>query len=153
MPSRGKPEPFPAFRLISVDATGEGVARRSGEVLVGRSDELSQLEQAFVRAVDQRRCWMVTVIGEPGVGKSRLVDAFSDTLSSRASILRGRCLSYGTGITFLPAAEMVAQVIGSGEDDTAEEIRDRIERAIADADDGPLVSTRLLRMLGLGAED
>jgi hypothetical protein len=150
---KGKPEPFPAFRLVSVDALGEGVARRSGEALVGRSEELSQLEQACERAVDQRRCWMVTVMGEPGVGKSRLVDAFADLVSPRATIFRGRCLSYGTGITFFPAAEIVAQVIGSGEDDTSEEIRDRIERAINDADDGPLVATRLLRMLGLGTED
>ena len=150
---KGKPEPFPAFRLVSVDIAGEGVARRSGEALVGRSEELSQLEQAYERAVDQRRCWMVTVIGEPGVGKSRLVDAFADLVSPRTTILRGRCLSYGTGITFFPAAEIVAQVIGSGEDDTSEEIRDRIEHAIADADDGPLVSTRLLRMLGIGSED
>ena len=96
---------------------------------------------------------MVTVIGEPGVGKSRLVDGFADLVSPRTTILRGRCLSYGTGITFFPAAEIVAQVIGSGEDDTSEEIRDRIEHAIADADDGPLVSTRLLRMLGIGSED
>ncbi len=150
---KGKPEPFPAYRLVSVDATGEGVARRSGEALVGRSEELSQLEQAYERAVHQRRCWMVTVIGEPGVGKSRLVDAFADLVSPRTTILRGRCLSYGTGITFYPAAEIVAQVIGSGEDDTSEDIREKIERAIADADDGPLVSTRLLRMLGLGTED
>jgi class 3 adenylate cyclase len=150
---KGKPEPFPAFRLVSVDAAREGVARRSGEALVGRSEELSQLEQAFERAVDQRRCWMVTVIGQPGVGKSRLVDAFADLVSPRATILRGRCLSYGKGITFFPAAEIVAQVIGSGQDDTSGEIRDRIERAIAHADDGPLVSTRLLRMLGLGTED
>jgi class 3 adenylate cyclase len=150
---KGKPEPFHAFRLVSVDAVGEGVARRSGEALVGRSEELWQLEQACERAVDQRRCWMVTVIGEPGVGKSRLVDAFADLVSSRATILRGRCLSYGTGITFFPAAEIVARVIGSGEDDTPEEIQDKIERAINDGDDGPLVSARLLRMLGLGSED
>ena len=150
---KGKTEPFAAFRLVSVDAAGEGVARRSGEALVGRSEELSLLEQACERAVDQRRCWMVTVIGEPGVGKSRLVDAFADLVSPRATILRGRCLSYGRGITFFPAIEIVAQVIGSGEDDTSEEIRDRIERAIADAEDGPLVSTRLMRMIGLGNAD
>ena len=147
---KGKPEPFAAFRLVSVDAAGEGVARRSEEALVGRSEELSQLVQACERAVDQRRCWMVTVIGEPGVGKSRLVDAFAELVAPRATVLRGRCLSYGTGITFFPAAEIVAQVIGSGEDDTSSEIREKIERAIADTDDGPLVSTRLLRMLGLG---
>jgi class 3 adenylate cyclase len=150
---KGKPEPFPAFRLVSVDAVGGGIARRSGEALVGRSEELSQLEQACERAVDQRRCWMVTVMGEPGVGKSRLVDAFADLVSPRTTILRGRCLSYGTGITFFPAAEIVAQVIGSGEEDTSEEIRDKIESAVADPDDGPLVATRLLRMLGLGTED
>ena len=150
---KGKPEPFHAYRLVSVHAAGEGVARRSGEALVGRSEQLSQLEQACERAIDQRRCWMVTVIGEPGVGKSRLVDAFADLVSPRATILRGRCLSYGTGITFFPVAEIVAQLIGSDEGDNSEEIRDRIEHAVADAEDGPLVSTRLLRMLGLGTED
>ena len=150
---KGKPEPFRAFRLISVEPTGEGVARRSDGTLVGRSAQLSQLEEAFDRAVQQLRCQLITVVGEPGVGKSRLVDAFTGELSSRAMIVRGRCLSYGEGITFYPAAEIVAQVIGFGEADAPAEIGAAIERAIADDVDGPLVATRLLRMLGLGGKD
>ena len=150
---KGKPEPFRAFRLVSVEATGEGVARRSDGTLVGRSAQLSQLEEAFEHAVQQLRCQMITVVGEPGVGKSRLVDAFTGELSSRAMIVRGRCLSYGEGITFYPAAEIVAQVIGFGEADAPAEMGAAIERAIADDVDGPLVATRLLRMLGLGGED
>ena len=150
---KGKPDPFIAFRLVSVNVAGEGVARRWGGTLVGRSQELSQLDRAFEGAVDENRCQMITVIGEPGVGKSRLVDAFTDGLSSRATTVRGRCLSYGEGITFFPVAEIVAQVIDSVETDTPTEIRDRVERVVGEGDDGQLVATRLLRMLGLGGED
>jgi predicted ATPase len=150
---KGKPEPFTAFRLISVEATGEGVARRSGGTLVGRSAQLSQLEESFERAVEQRRCQLITIVGEPGVGKSRLVDAFTAELSSRATIVHGRCLSYGEGITFFPVAEIAAEMIGWGEADAPAEMRVAIERAIADELDGPLVATRLMRMLGLGGED
>ena len=69
---KGKAERLPAFRLIDVSATAPGVARRLDSPLVGREAELRQLEDAFARALSGRACQLVSVLGEPGVGKSRL---------------------------------------------------------------------------------
>ena len=71
---------------------------------------------------------------------------------SKATVLRGRCLSYGEGITFFPVAEIVSEALGSTAstgDADPEELTGRIEGLIARADDAPLVARRLLRMLGL----
>ncbi len=149
---KGKPEPFQAFRLVDVDPRGDGLSRRSGGSLVGRRDQLAMLESTLDRALGERRCFLVTVIGEPGVGKSRLVEAFTQRASSKATVLRGRCLSYGEGITFFPVAEIVSEALGSTAstgDADPEELTGRIEGLIARADDAPLVARRLLRMLGL----
>ena len=146
---KGKPHPFPAFRLVDVDPSGDGLLRRSGGSLVGRRDQLAMLESTLDRALRARRCFLVTVIGEPGVGKSRLVEAFTERASSRASVLRGRCLSYGEGITFFPVAEIVSQALDPTGGADPDELAGKIERLIARADDAPLVAQRLLRMLGL----
>jgi len=150
---KGKPEPFAAYRVIAIDPVGEGVARRGGGQLVGRTEQLDGLGRAFDHAANERRCFLVTVIGEPGVGKSRLVDAFTENIAERATVLHGRCLSYGEGITFFPVAEIVADAIGSTGEDAPDEIGAKIERLITNDDDAPLVATRLLRMLGLGPKD
>ena len=65
-----------------------------------------------------RRCRLVTVVGEAGVGKSRLIDEFVRSVQERATVLRGRCLPYGDGITFWPLAEAVRQAAGIVERDT-----------------------------------
>ena len=150
---KGKPEPFHAYRLVEVDPGGEGLHRRGEGRLVGRSEQLAVLERSIDRAVNERRCFLVTVIGEPGVGKSRLVDAFTETIVEQATVLQGRCLSYGEGITFFPAAEIVSQAIGGTGEDGPDEIAARIERLILRDEDAPLVSTRVLRMLGLAPKD
>src|SRR5919204_125737 len=68
--------------------------------LGGRAIELAALEALFGDAAAERRCLRVTIVGEPGVGKSRLVAEFVSRLGPTATVLRGRCLSYGEGITY-----------------------------------------------------
>jgi class 3 adenylate cyclase len=84
---KGKREPVPAYRLVSVlDSPERGHAMR----FVGREGELAQIAEAWERAEAQTRCELVTVVGEAGVGKSRLV---AEALASvDARIVRGRCL-------------------------------------------------------------
>jgi class 3 adenylate cyclase len=102
---KGKSVPVPAFRLLSVLAAPE---RSHASPFVGRQRELIALEQAWEGATSRARCELVTVVGEPGVGKSRLVAEALETIEAR--VVRGRCLPYGEGITYWPVVEVVKQL-------------------------------------------
>ncbi len=102
---KGKSEPVPAFRLVSVlDAPERSHASR----FVGRERELRSLAEAWDRALEQTRCELVTVVGDAGVGKSRLVAEALEAFEAR--VVRGRCLPYGEGITYWPVVEVVKQL-------------------------------------------
>jgi class 3 adenylate cyclase/tetratricopeptide (TPR) repeat protein len=111
---KGKSAPLPAFRLVSVLA---GPERSHASRFVGRERELTALEQAWARAVAQNGCELVTVVGEPGVGKSRLVAEALDSIDAR--VARGRCLPYGEGITYWPVIEVVKQLAALPSDPAA----------------------------------
>jgi class 3 adenylate cyclase len=102
---KGKAAPVPAFRLLSVLGAPE---RSHVSRFVGRERELTALAQAWERACAQTRCEVVTIVGEPGVGKSRLVAEALDSID--APVVRGRCLPYGEGITYWPVVEVVKQL-------------------------------------------
>src|SRR5207244_2671599 len=112
VPAKGKAESVPAWRLLAVRARVEGYARRFDAPIVGRERELQALLDAFEQAVSERSCRLFTVIGDPGVGKSRLVAEFVSGVNDRAGVLRGRCLSYGEGITFWPLGEALREAAG-----------------------------------------
>jgi class 3 adenylate cyclase/tetratricopeptide (TPR) repeat protein len=102
---KGKSEPVPAYRLISVlDAPERSHASR----FVGREQELAQILAAWARAEAQERCELMTVVGEAGIGKSRLVAEALVAVDTR--VVRGRCLPYGEGITYWPIVEVVKQL-------------------------------------------
>jgi class 3 adenylate cyclase/tetratricopeptide (TPR) repeat protein len=123
---KGKAERVPAYRLVSVTDRGEGWMRRRDAPMVGREAELALLESTFEDALAARRCRLVTVFGDAGVGKSRLNDEFLQTLGPRAQVLRGRCLSYGEGITFWPLAEAIRMAAAIREDDPPDVGRDKL---------------------------
>ena len=103
--AKGKAEPVAAYRLLAVRAGAEGRARRLDAPLVGRERELGRLRAGVRQAVDDRACQLFTVLGLAGVGKSRLVARVPRRgVGAEAAVLRGRCLSYGEGITFWPIA-------------------------------------------------
>jgi class 3 adenylate cyclase/tetratricopeptide (TPR) repeat protein len=105
MTLKGKSEPVSAFRLVAVRAAPE----RSHETpFVGRDAELAQIVQAWRRALEGRACELVTVVGEAGVGKSRLVAEALASIDAR--IVSGRCLPYGEGITYWPVVEVTKQL-------------------------------------------
>jgi class 3 adenylate cyclase/tetratricopeptide (TPR) repeat protein len=104
--------------------------------LVGRDTELELLENTFSRTVRDGRAHLFTIYGEPGVGKSRLAREFIDGLE-RASILTGRCLPYGEGVTYWPLAEMIKAAAGISDDDPLEEAFEKLracceEETVAD---------------------
>src|SRR5262245_667304 len=121
---KGKAEPTPAWRLISVRQAEEGVARRLDAPIVGREDELQVLTDALDRAVATKTCQVVTVVAPAGTGKSRLLKEFVARSDGRA--VRGRCLSYGEGQTFWPRAESVRSVAGISNDDPAAEAMQKL---------------------------
>ena len=102
---KGKSDPVPAFRLVSVLGAPE---RSHAARFVGREPELAQIADAWERAQKQARCELATVVGDAGVGKSRLVAEALATIEAR--VVRGRCLPYGDGITYWPVVEVVKQL-------------------------------------------
>jgi class 3 adenylate cyclase/tetratricopeptide (TPR) repeat protein len=103
---KGKREPVPAWRLVAVSTAA--AERRFDSVLVGREKELGALAEAWERARGEPACELVTVVGAAGVGKSRLVAEF--LAAAGATVVRGRCLSYGEGITYWPVVEVMKQL-------------------------------------------
>jgi class 3 adenylate cyclase/tetratricopeptide (TPR) repeat protein len=104
---KGKGTRLGVCRLVSV--TGEGPARRMDVPMVGRARELRLLEDAWGRALSEQACQLFTVLGAAGVGKSRLALEFFERLAG-VTVVRGRCLSYGEGITYWPVVEVVKQL-------------------------------------------
>ena len=102
---KGKTDPVPAFRLLSVDPIAPGLARRQDIKLVGREAELRQLRTTWERSVAEPGCHRVTLVGPAGVGKSRLAAELLAEVEPVAVTLTGRCLPYGDGITFWPVIE------------------------------------------------
>ena len=129
--AKGKSEPLTAYRLGAV--TGEtGVTRRSDAPFVGRAREQALLAGAWERCVSERACALFTILGTAGVGKSRLASEFLDQVD--ATIVRGRCLSYGDGITYWPVVEVVLQLL-RGEPPPSPAIAALLGDGIASADD------------------
>jgi tetratricopeptide (TPR) repeat protein len=141
---KGKSQPVPAFRLISVHGE-DGNVRRHDTPLVGRDAELAALDAAWQEALGERRARLVTVIGDAGAGKTRLVRETMERLSARARVISGRCLPYGDGITFWPLRGMVIAAAGIRDDDGPEEARARIFDCVHDQD----VADRLAAATGL----
>jgi class 3 adenylate cyclase len=109
--AKGKAEPVEAFRLLAVKAVS--APRRHGARMVGRERQLKLLEDAFANVSGERSCQLFTVLGAAGVGKSRLVAEFLDSLEE-ATVVRGRCLSYGEGISYWPVTAVVKQLLPDG---------------------------------------
>ncbi len=144
---KGKSEPVPAHRLVSVQATGEGVQRRHDTAMVGREAEMAALLGVIGEAITNRACRMATVVGDAGVGKSRLVREFTASAGD-ATVIRGRCLPYGDGITFWPLREAVRELCGIGADEGQQESMARLREHVAD----PAVVDRLASVIGLSQD-
>src|SRR5215471_3895768 len=144
---KGKSQPVAGFRLVRVrDELGN--ERRHDAPLVGRERELALLREAWATAIAKRRAQLVTVIGDAGAGKSRLVVELTEHLDRGARVIRGRCLAYGDGITFWPLREMVVAAADIERSDTPEAARERLLECAGDAG----VADRLASACGFGAK-
>ncbi len=125
---KGKAEPVRAYPLLAV--TGE-LERRFATPMVGRERELQGLRDAFARAEADGSCQLFTILGSAGVGKSRLVAEFLSAIEAR--VVRGRCLSYGDGITYWPVVEILKQLTRLPEGDAARPLRSLLGETEASA--------------------
>jgi class 3 adenylate cyclase/tetratricopeptide (TPR) repeat protein len=129
---RGRSEPLQAWRVVcAADRALEPTRSTIAAPLIGRESELELLANTFERAARDRRAHLVTVYGEPGIGKSRLVREFVAGLEG-ATVLGGRCLPYGEGITYWPLAEMVKSSAGIADDDPVREAVEKLRKCCED---------------------
>ena len=125
---RGLRRPTRAFRLVELSADAPALERRLDAPLVGREQELAVLRTALADAVAARELRAVTVVGAPGVGKSRLVRELAASVAEDATVLLGRCNAYGEGSAFRPLrdalgdADAIAAVFGEDGSTPADEV-------------------------------
>jgi DNA-binding SARP family transcriptional activator/class 3 adenylate cyclase len=143
-PSDGQPDRV----LLAVRAGAMGLARRIDSPIVGRDDELAALDEFLDRVVRERTCQLLTVYGDAGIGKSRLVDEFARRTGS-ARILKGRCLAYGDGITYWPIAEAVKEAADVHDADASADVRRKLEALLEGVDDRDRIVEGIAQMLGL----
>jgi class 3 adenylate cyclase/tetratricopeptide (TPR) repeat protein len=158
---KGKREALSVWRPLGARSRlGVGVEARERPAapFVGRADERALLMMVFGRAVRGSSVQLVTVTGEPGIGKSRLIAEFKGSLEALPDPVRwrqGRCLPYGEGITFWALGEVVKAEAGILESDQADEaaakLRAAIDALIADASERAWFRTRLSPLIGVGS--
>jgi predicted ATPase/class 3 adenylate cyclase len=127
---RGWRQPVAASRVICAVEPGEPIQALESP-LVGRESELDLLETTFARTARDRRATLVTLYGDPGVGKSRLAREFVEGVEG-ATVLKGRCLPYGEGVTYWPVAEMVKASAGISDDDPLDRAQDKLRACCED---------------------
>jgi class 3 adenylate cyclase len=156
--AKGKPEPVSVNLAVRARTAVPEQARGLPSMrarLVGRERELRLLVDTFGRATEDQRAQLFTLVGNAGVGKSRLVAEFLARVGSSGDVLvrRGRCLPYGTGITWWPFVEMVQADAGIGFDEAravaATRLQHRLGDLFANERERHAVGARLTVMLGL----
>src|SRR5262249_9792818 len=150
---RGKSEPVSVYRLLGVShrrSALDEAASAHKTVFVGRDDELAVLND-FLRQVANGQGRAIGVVGEPGIGKSRLLSGFHKQLAlESATWVEGRCLSYGTSIPYLLVIDLLRSNCGIVETDTPEAIAEKVRSGLSEVgldpdQDGPV----LLHLLGI----
>ncbi|MBA3332981.1 MAG: AAA family ATPase, partial [Actinobacteria bacterium] len=158
--AKGKADPIPVWEALSARARfGVDVAHEARSELVGRERELSVVRDAFERARHERTPQLLTLVGVPGMGKSRLVYELSRIADADSELItwrQGRCLAYGDGITLWALGEIVKAQAGILEQDAPDEVSAKISGAVSDvlsgSGDDAWVKSHLLALVGLAGE-
>jgi class 3 adenylate cyclase/tetratricopeptide (TPR) repeat protein len=152
---KGKAEPVRVFRAKAPRARfGTDLSRTHDSPFVGREIDLAILKGVFDKTLAARSVQLVTVIGEPGLGKSRIVAELGDYVDARPDLVtwrQGRCLPYGEGITFWALGEILKAHTGILESDPPEVARAKLERVLPDGSEREWFRQRLLPLLGIEA--
>ncbi len=155
--AKGKAESLPAWEAVAPRARfGVDVDESAHSELVGREAELDTLRAALTRARSENSAQFVTLIGVPGIGKSRLIAELLAVVDNDSEIIwwrQGRCLPYGAGISFWALGEMAKAQAGVLETDSAEQaetkLREAVTTLIADPSEAEWVLSHLRPLLGL----
>ncbi len=137
--AKGKLEPISVRRALEVRSRpGMDVAHGARTELVGREHELDVLRDALRRVRQTRTSQLLTLVGVPGMGKSRLVYELSQLVEADPELItwrQGRCLAYGDGVTLWALGEIVKAQAGIHEQDPPDEASAKVRRAVAEAFD------------------
>ena len=158
--AKGKAQPVAVWEAVAARAR-VGVERVGGAELVGRERELTLLRETLARVVREREPQLVTLVGVPGIGKSRLVYELFRVIETGDFGLvfwrHGRSLPYGEGVTFWALSEMVKAQAGILESDsleqTKEKLREAVERFVDDPGDAARIERHLRTLSGLETEE
>jgi class 3 adenylate cyclase/tetratricopeptide (TPR) repeat protein len=158
--AKGKSDPVTAWEAIEARARfGVDVIRRTDTALVGREQELTLLRDTLDRVRHRKEPQLVTLVGEPGIGKTRLVYELSAHVEDLPDLItwrQGRCLPYGDGVSFWALGEIVKAEAGILETDpdveTAAKIDEMIRELIPDPDEGGWVARHLRPLIGLARD-
>ena len=152
---KGKAEPIPIWQALGARSRFTVEVETSPTPFIGREDDLALLQQTFSRTLRESSAQLVTVTGEPGVGKSRLIGEFSSWIDDRPEIIswrHGRCLPYGEGITFWALGEIVKAQAGILESDAPDEASAKLSLAVETVVEEPAerdwVKARLAPLVG-----
>jgi class 3 adenylate cyclase/tetratricopeptide (TPR) repeat protein len=151
VPAKGFGGDVPAWPVVSLSTR----STRRTIPLVDRRRELALLEDTFERVRETSHAHMVTVLGEPGIGKSRLADEFVHDLAPDVRVLSGRASEFEEDVTFAPIADMIRRELGVDRDTPNPLVRERLEELVngcCDPSDRDRVIARLGMTLGLGVE-
>jgi class 3 adenylate cyclase/tetratricopeptide (TPR) repeat protein len=152
---KGKAEPVRVFHAISPRARfGTDLTRTHDTPFIGREIDLALLKGLFDKTVATDSPQLVTVVGEPGLGKSRIVAelfAYIDTKPELITWRQGRCLPYGEGITFWALGEIIKAHAGILESDTPAVATSKLDAVLPEGDERPWFRQRLLPLLGIEA--
>jgi class 3 adenylate cyclase len=159
--AKGKAEPVAAWEALEARSRfGVDVARRSAAPLVGRDREVELLVAALERAVGERTPQLVTLVGVPGIGKSRLLAELFQAIERGQRLVtwrQGRSLPYGEGVSFWAVGEMVKAQAGVLETDTEAEAADKLGAAVGrllpDEAEARWVTSHLRPLAGLADDD
>jgi len=155
--AKGKAEPVRVWEAVeAVGRFGADVAERARTPLVGRERELELLRSILARVWGERSAQLVTLVGVPGIGKSRLVGELFRMVDSEPELItwrQGRCLPYGEGVTFWALGEIVKAESGTLETDTADEagrkLREAVARLVSDSSEARWLAAELRALVGL----
>jgi class 3 adenylate cyclase/tetratricopeptide (TPR) repeat protein len=158
--AKGKTEAVPVWEVVQARARfGVDLAERGGAELIGRKEELDLLASTLARVRREGEPQLVTLVGVPGIGKSRLIYELFNSVATGSDLTywrQGRALPYGEGVTFWPLAEIAKAHMGILETDTAEEAEVKLARAVSEAlgddPDAEWVSGHLRPLVGLEAD-
>jgi len=158
---KGKAESVPIWQAAGARSRyGVAVDEEAATPFVGRTEEISLLVDAFERTMARNTPQLVTITGEPGVGKSRLIREFRRAIDDRTDLAywrQGRCLPYGEGVTFWAIGELVKAHAGILESEPPEASAAKLEQAVSalidDPQDAAWVALRLQPLTGAGGTE